>query len=230
MRRISRETGQAAAAACCHVVEVLRTVLVGSPVAVDLDLPLEHEVRAVGDVPLELSPGRHEGPDGMGGRRMGRGRGQDAQAAAHEVVGVGAAHVGGRAPRDDEACAPAAEPQAGHTAPAAVGPGGCGGRDGGYSCRPARRLCSCWSCPRRRTASCGRVSCSPRPCSPRCSSPAAPAQRPSGRLLAAGVWSGRTLQKVSQLHLPKSMWCWAWAPSAAPSTAASRASGAIPRD
>ena len=98
----------------------MRTVLIGSPVAVDLDLPLQDEVRAVGDVPLELSPGRHEGPDGMGGRRMGRGRGQDAQAAAHEVVGVGAAHVGGRAPRDDEACAPAAEPQAGHAAPAAV--------------------------------------------------------------------------------------------------------------
>ena len=58
-------------------------------------------------------------------------------------------------------------------------------------------------------------------------------QRASGRLatpqLAGCVdkW-GRTSQKVSQLHLPKSMWCWAWAPSAAPSTAASRASGAIP--
>ena len=64
-----------------HVVEVLRTVLVGSPVAVDLDLPLEHKVRAVGDVPLELSPGRHRGTgwdvregtaDGEGERGEGR--------------------------------------------------------------------------------------------------------------------------------------------------------------
>ena len=172
---------------CCGGVEVLRTVLVGSPVAVDLDLPLEHEVRAVGDVPLELSPGRHEGPDGMGGRRMGRGRGQDAQAAAHEVVGVGAAHVGGRAPRDHEACAPAAQPQGGHVLPTAGSVWG-GGEGCPYSCRPARRLCSCWSCPRRRTASCGRASCSPRPCSPRCSSPAAPAQRPSGPPAIGSSW------------------------------------------
>ena len=64
-----------------HVVEVLRTVLVGSPVAVDLDLPLEHEVRAVGDVPLELGPatefrdrmaqGNADG-EGQGAGRTGR--------------------------------------------------------------------------------------------------------------------------------------------------------------
>ena len=34
----------------------MRTVLIGPPVAVDLDLPLEDEVRAVGNVPLELGP------------------------------------------------------------------------------------------------------------------------------------------------------------------------------
>ena len=50
-----------------------------------------------------------------------------------------------------------------------------------------------------------------------------------GGLQHVDEW-GRTSQKVSQLHLPKSMWCWAWTPSAAPSTAASRASGAIPSD